>query len=485
MEILPSQSVQRKVARGVAWVGMASALVAICDLVSLALILRYWATVDDYGTASAVMTMLGAACLLGEAGLPASIVQREHGSPEHLSSAFWFGLMVGVALYALVWVTAPLVAIAFDAPILAQVSRAAGIMLVLRPFYTTHQAMLRQQLRFKELSVVRVLANLGELGTKVGTAVAGMGLWCFVIGPLVREAIYAIGVPLSAGWRPSWVFRPRELLADFRFGLRATGGELAYQLYSNFDYQVVAYAYGLTALGYYRAAYELVLEPVRFVSGVVTTVAFPAFSRLRADRASLVDQLVAFTRQNLAVVLLFVAVIVVTADDVLRLVYGADFVIAAGAARILAIVGALRAMSFLGPPLLDGVGRSDLSLRYQLIAASVLATVFILATHVGSSSNAIAAAWAIGYPIPFAILARMVLGQLGITAKAYFRRIARLALIPAVGAGCGLVARLAVSGASPGVRFLVAGGVVIAVTITGLVRFEGYSPAAIAKRLRA
>jgi len=472
------------VSRGVAWVSLASGVVAVCDLVSLALILRFWATAADYGTASAVMTMFGAIQLVGEAGLPAAIVQRAHADPERLSSAFWLSVLLGVVVYAVIWLVAPLVAAAFDTPVIGSVLRVAGLLVVLRPFYTTHQAILRRELRFKELSVVRVIANLAELALKVAAAAAGAGLWSFVIGAVLREAIYAVGVPLVAGWRPRWVLRPRTLVEDFRFGLRSSGGELLYQLYANFDYQVVGYSYGLAALGYYRAAYELVLEPVRFISGVVSTVAFPAFARLHTDRAALVEQLVAFTRQNVAVVGMFVATIVITADDVLRLVYGDDFVTAASAARVLAVVGMLRALSFLGPPLLDGIGRSDLSLRYQMVAATVLSSAFVIATHLGDSSDAVAAAWAVGYPIAFAVLARMVLVELEITAATYLRRVARLALIPVVAAGGGLLARLLVAGAPPIARFAIAGGVVVALSLAGLIWLEGYSPAAIARRLR-
>lgn len=477
-------SVSRSVSRGLAWVGTASALVAVCDLVGLALILRFWTSKAGYGTATLVTTLFGALQLVGEAGLPAALVQRDHADPARLSTAFWLGLMFGAGLYGVIWLVAPLIGQVFDTPLLTDLFRVAGLTIVLRSVYTTPQALLRKQLRFKELSLVRMLANLAELATKVGSAAAGAGLWCFVLGPIAREVVYAVGVPLASGWRPSLVFRPRGMADDFRFGVRSTGGDLVYQLYSNFDYQVVGYFFGREAVGVYRAAYELVLEPVKFVSGVVTVVAFPAFARLRSDRTSLVAQMLAFTRQNLAAVLMFVALIVVTADDMLHVVFGPEFVIGATAARVLAIVGALRALSFLGPPLLDGVGRSDLSLRYQLVAAMALTTSFVIGARLGTSADAVAVAWAVGYPLAFVLLARMVLHELGLTATAFVRPLLRLVAIPVVAAGCGLLARLIATGTSHGVRLAISGGVVLLVSIAGLVAFEGYSPRAIARRIR-
>lgn len=471
--------------RGVAWVGLASAIVAICDLVSVAVILRFWATSADYGSASLVMTTFGALLLIGEAGLPAALVQRDHADPDRMSTAFWLGLIFGGALYGVIFLAAPLVGRVFDAPELVTLFRGAGLLLVIRAFYTTQQAMLRKELRFKELSFVRMIANVVEVSVKIGSAAAGWGLWCFVFGPLARELVYAIGVPIAARWLPRWVFRPRQLADDFRFGARANAGELLYQVYSNLDYQVVGFYFGREAVGLYKAAYELVLEPVKFVSGVVTVVAFPAFAKLRGDRPALVAQLVAFTRQNLAVVLVFVALITVTADDMLFAVFGKDYVAAAHAGRVLAIVGAFRALSFLGPPLLDGMGRSDKSLRYQASAAIVLSGAFVIAANLGTSFDAVAWAWAVGYPLAFVVLARLVLQQLEIGGWAFVRPFARLALIPLVGGLAGLGVRLLVGDIAPLLRLGVVGGTILAVSIAGLVAFEDYSPRAIVKRLRA
>lgn len=478
-------SEQGRVSRGVAWVGLASAIVAVCDLVSVAVILRYWASTTDYGSASLVMTTFGALLLIGEAGLPAALVQRDHADPDRMSTAFWLGLMFGVALYGVIYLAAPLAGRAFDAPEMVSLFRGAGLLLVIRAFYTTHQAMLRKELRFKELSYVRIIANVVEVTVKIGTAAAGWGLWCFVLGPLARETVYAIGVPIAARWWPRWVFRPRELADDFRFGIRANAGELLYQIYSNLDYQVVGYYFGKQAVGLYKAAYELVLEPVKFVSGVVTVVAFPAFAKLRNDRAALVAQLVAFTRQNLAVVLVFVVLITVTADDMLFAVFGKEYVAAAHAGRILAVVGAFRALSFLGPPLLDGMGHSGKSLRYQTSAAIILSTAFVIAANLGSSMDAVAIAWAVGYPLAFFVLARLVLAQLDLGGWAFLRPFARLALIPLVGGACGIVARVLANDAAPLTRLAITSATIIVVSIAGLVIFEDYSPRAIIKRLRA
>ena len=151
--------------------------------------------------------------------------------------------------------------------------------------------------------------------------------------------------------------RLREAAAHVRFGLKTSASGILFHFYTNVDYQIVGYCFGAQANGFYRAAYELVLEPVRIISNVVAEVAFPVFSRLRANRGALIQQFEAFTRQNLVIVLPFLVMVFLCPEAMIRIFLGGDrWVAAAPAARILCAVGILRAMSFVVPPLLDGMG---------------------------------------------------------------------------------------------------------------------------------
>ena len=469
--------------RGIAWVGLASSLVALFDLAALALILNFWITPEEFGAVSIVVTLFGALQLAAELGLPAAIVQRDDPDDDRLSTVFWLGLAAGAAQYALVFAAGPLVARLHGEPVVGDLFRVVGLVLLIRPLYTTHQALLRRRLQFKELSSVRMAANTVEFAAKLGAAIAGAGVWCFAIGPIARELVYALGVPRRARWRPRRVCRPRLAAADFRFGMRSTGGELLFQLYSNLDYQVVAYAFGTAAVGLYRAAKELVLEPVRFVSNVVTVVAFPAFARLRGDRGAVIEQYVAFTRQNLVVVLLLLSVVVVAAEDVLAVLLGAHYAAAAGAARILAIVGVFRALSHLGPPLLDGLGRPNLSLRYHVTATVVLSALFLGAASAGDGFLAVAVAWAVGYPLAFGVLSWMVLAQLRLDALAYLRRVGRIVVWIAAAAAAGLAVHHAAAELRAGARLAISAGTVLGIGLALLASFEGFSPRAIARSL--
>ncbi len=467
--------VHRRVNRGLAWVGAAASLIAVLEVLGTLLILRFWVTPKQYGIATAVVSIFGALELASELGVAASIIgRRVTHTQAQLSTLYWINIAGGVVLYVALWFSAPLLARLHGEPIITDVTRVFGVAIVIRAAYAMPQAMLKRELRFKELSLVRMVANLADFGVKLAVAMAGGGVWAFVVGPIARYVVYATGVPLILRWRPSLVFEPATVRDDIAFGLRSTGGEMIFAVYSNLDYQVVGAVFGPQALGIYRAAYELVLEPVRFISGVVTGVAFPAFARLRSSPPAVARQFIAFCRQNVAIVLGYVAVLLVTAPDALTVLLGTEYRAAATSMRLMAVVAVLRGLSHLGPPLFDGLGRPDLTLRYQIAAGVTLSTLFLVAAlGLGPTMGAtsVALAWAVGYPVAFAMMLRQIFSVVELRGVELVRALLPLVVAAAVASGVGVVLMIVLADAAPALRFGVVTATMVAILFVVVARW--------------
>lgn len=461
--------IARQVNRGLAWVGLASSMVGLLDIIAYGVIWAFWLSNEEIGVAAVAISLFPALDLLADVGLSSAVIQRDDHSEDKISTVFWLNLTLSGILFALLaLVFGPALARLQNAPIVASLLAVYGVKLVWQNVYFIPHAMMRRELRFKEISIIRVLANLAEFAAKIGVAAAGYGIWCFVMGPLARVLITGVGTQICNPWRPRLVLRLRLALDWAAFGFKASASQILYHLYTNVDYQVVAYFIGKEAAGLYTIAYMVVLEPCKVVGNVITNIAFPAFSRLKDRPKELIAQFITFTRMNLVVMLLFLGVVFVAADDLLLAFWGADRLPAAPLMRILCAVGVLRALSLVPPPLLDGLGRPGLTLTYMMVAAIVLPSGFVVsATLFGQEHGAVAVAvaWAVGYPIAFAVLAVLALRQLHLSATAYLRRIAGIPLCAAaagslaaavhwIAAGLPALASLAASSATMIASFL-------------------------------
>ncbi len=437
--------IKSDVNRGLAWIGLASSLVWALDIIATLIILAFWVTPEQYGIAALAMSLFPVLDLVANMGLSAAVIQHDDHTEERICTVFWLNLAMTTTLFALLaLVIGPALANLHGYDIIGLMLAAYGGRLLWINVYLIPLAMMRRELRFKELSGIRTFANFLEFVTKVGSAAAGLGIWCFVIGPSFRAVGYGLGAQYCHPWRPRLLFRFRDTVAWAVYGAKTIASQILFQLYTNVDDQVVGYSFGAEATGFYKLAKLIVMEPCRMISAVIIQIAFPVYSRLKNDRAALIEQLISFTKLNLIIMLALLGVVMVSIDDILML-WGDQFMPAAAPARMLCGVAVLLALSYIIPPLLDAMGRPGLTLTYTAVAAVVLPASFVSAAYFFSDyqEQSVALAWLLGYPIAFAVLFGLALTLLRLPLLGYVRQI------------WGVVACAAIAiGASAGTRWL-------------------------------
>jgi PST family polysaccharide transporter len=419
-----------KVARGVAWAAGAQAIIAIADIVSVMLVMALWVPVEDWGIAALAFpfyTMLDTAADLG---VTSSLIQRDDHTPERVSTVFWLNMMISGGLFLILLVLGPLYGWAVGHSVVGWLLVAYGGKLIFQNVYAIPFAMLRKELRFNEVAIARVSAHLAESIARCVFAALGFTIWCFTLAALSRAFVFGVIMQARHPFIPRLVFKPREVVHYIRFGLRSAASQVLYQLYTNLDYPIVGYYFGAWANGIYAGAYFFVLEPVKTIANVVIDVAFPTFARLRTDRPALVDQFIKFTRLNLIAVLPFIVLIALILPEFLRVFYVgskwtlADVPYVVDTAHILCLVGLLRALGFLGPPLLDGIGHPERTLRYMVIASIVTPGMFVVSANVLGDRigfMSVAVGWAVGYPVAFAALSYLVVKAIQLPIGDYLR----------------------------------------------------------------
>jgi O-antigen/teichoic acid export membrane protein len=190
---------------------------------------------------------------------------------------------------------------------------------------------------------------------------------------------------------------------------------------------------------------------------------------------------------NLVTVLPFVALVFLSAEDMIPVILGERWAAAALPARILCLVGVLRALSFLGPPLLDGMGKPHLTLRYMTIAAITLTGLFVgCAQFLGPRLDylSVAWAWALGYPVAFAALAYMTVAELDVPVRDFWRRIRGIPACVAIGTAAAYAASYTTRSLGHGLHLVVVAGTLIAVTFLLLGYTQGINPRAIKAALK-
>ncbi|HEY6040080.1 MAG TPA: oligosaccharide flippase family protein, partial [Kofleriaceae bacterium] len=279
---------------------------------------------------------------------------------------------------------------------------------------------------------------------------------------------------------------------------RTAASNILYKLYTSVDTPPVLHYFHREAAGIYTLADQFILEPVKTIANVVIDVAFPTFAKLQADRRRVASQLIKFTRLNIMAVLPYTVLLLLICPEILRLFWLGkgtgevkwtphDIDLCVDAIRLLCVMGFFRSLGYLGPPVLDGVGRPALTLRYMIVATFAVPGSFLfgaklLGPHIGFLS--IAVAWAIGYPIAFAVLAYLVIHTIKLPLREYVAASWGIVASCAIGCGVGFGVDRLLGDAGDWLRLFAIGGSALATIGVLFVYWQRLTPKAIAASLR-
>jgi teichuronic acid exporter len=480
----------RNLGRGTIWVGIASGVAGVLDLLTTVACLWLWISPADLGAATLAGALLPVIERLAGLGMPAALVRFADADRRAQSTMIWVNVIGAVAVLGGVIGGRGAIGRAIGEPIVGSLLIGYAAKLVVQTAYVAPEAALRRALAFDRLTQVRIAAAVTEAIVKLGFAYAGahgvpdLRIWCFVAGPIANGVVTAVAIQLARPWRPVLAFDRRFAGEALRYGVQVSGGELLYFVYSNADYLVIGRVWGDAAVGAYRLAYELVLDVVRLISLVTAEVAFPAFARVRGDRARAGALLIRFTRQNAIALVPVIVFLAVAADDLLAVLYPPLPAAAITAARLLCIVGGLRVLSFVLPAMLAGLGHATDALVYHALAAVLLPLAFVAAAWAFPAAGflAVAGAWTVAYPIVFFVLLGRALVRCHVRVIAYVRSLARIVLCGGLAAVAG-VAVHAVD-APRVIRLVAVAAAVLAVDLAALAWLERITPRSVLRAIR-
>ena len=456
-------ALKSQVNRGVAWAAASQAIIAVTDLVSYGVVVAMLVSSGDIGIAAGAMTYWALLDTAADFGVTSALIQRDDHTPERISTVFWFNVLISTGLFVFLLIVGPIYGFGIGKPVVGWLLIAYGGKLLLQNMYAIPFALLRKELRFDDIAKARIIAHTLESVARVVYAMLGWTIWCWTLAALTRAFVFGVIIQIRHPFVPKLVFQVREVLPYIKFGMRSAASQILFRFYVSVDVSMALAKFGDSAAGVYALAVYIVLEPVKTISNVVIDVAFPTFAQLRNDPEALRAQLIQFTRLNVLAVLPVLVVVWLVIPEGLRLfITGPDWTdaklaVCADATRILCLVGTLRALGYLGPPLLDGIGRPDLTLRYMIVATiavpgSFLVGAYLLGDTLGVVS--IAVAWAIGYPLAFAALAYLVVRKIRLPLSDYLRGTWGIIACCAAGFAAGYAVSLALPQQTDGIRAL-------------------------------
>lgn len=278
--------------RGFAWSFTGSVGKALLQIVSMVVLARLL-TPAEFGAAAAAALVVGLAQVVSQLGVGAALVHRRSLTDTEVAAAFYFSLLLAIALAAVLFVLAPIINGLVGLPSDSHLLRLASVALILAGVAAVPTGLMQRQMRFRSMAAVEVLAfGPAAIGVSVLLAVQGMGAVSLVWGQIAAALFTAAGY--LALTRPS--VRPASPTAAWRsirpllgYGSGYSLSQLGNWFALNGDSFVVASVLGPAPLGIYTRAYNLLAQPANVIGAAVDKALFPAMAKVRDDAERLLN----------------------------------------------------------------------------------------------------------------------------------------------------------------------------------------------------
>ncbi len=377
-----SSNLRQKAIKGIVWSAIQSWGRQAIAFIVFALLARLLGP-EAFGLVASASIFLGLIGIFLDQGFSAAIIQRKELEPEHLDTAFWTNVSIGLLMTVFSIATAELVANFFRQPDLTPVIRWLSLSFIIISLSSTQEAIFQRKLDFKPLAL-RELAGVSA-GGLVGVTMAylGFGIWSLVSQQLVNGLVRVLLLWWASDWRPKFNFSTKHFRELFSFGINIVGINLLSFVSTRSDNLLIAYFLGPVALGYYSIAYRLLEIVTQLFIGVITPIALPIFSHLQKDIEKTRQALYkAVQLSNLIGIPIFLGLSVL-APELVVVLFGEKWVSSIPVMQILNLIGILYTGFYFNGPVLMAAGKSAWKLGLDFIKTIGYFIAFAIAVRWG------------------------------------------------------------------------------------------------------
>jgi PST family polysaccharide transporter len=376
-------------ATGVLWSGGSSIITSAVRLLNIAILARLLAP-KDFGLFSLTLLLVDFGNDLGDLGTGPAIIQRKEVSQRLLSTIFWLTIIGGGCIFIISSILAPVFAWFFHEKMLTKLIIVSSLSFIIRPSGFVHRALLQKKLSFNRIGLIEIGSTMVFGLVSITLALKGYGVWSLVYGLLTHRIADVILAWLMSEFRPSLEFESGEIRKVLHFIKNITGERVTYFLSSRMDYVIIGRLLGSTFLGFYTLASEITRLPQRRLSAIITTVAFPTFSRMQEENERLKNSYIKVNKTLSLITFPLMGGLAAFAPEFVRAFYGPGWEPVIVPMQILCALSAIRSIMHNNGTIFYIKNRPDLAFRWGLIQMITIPIPLLIGATYGLRGVAIA-----------------------------------------------------------------------------------------------
>lgn len=386
--------------RGFSWMGGFRVVSRGFAFVRTAILARILSPAQ-FGVYGIVLIVLALLELLTETGVNIFLIQEKDDIDSYINTSWVVSIVRGLIVSLLVIAFAPLIGAFFKSVEVIPLLYLAAVIPLVRGFINPAQVKLQKNLQFGKEFTLRTIVFAVDCLFAIFLALTLKTPASLVYGLIAGAFTEVLLSLVMVSPAPKFIFDKLKTLKVIKKGKWITLAGIFDYLSKNGDNLVVGKLLGTSALGFYQMAYTFSTLPVTEVSDVSGKVVFPIYTRISEDKKRLKRAYILLLLGVTGLVIPLSIAFFVFAKEITLIILGANWLPIIEPIKILAIFGAIKAISGTSSAVFLGLKKQEIVTFITLIRFITLAiTVVPLTVTAGIQGTALAALISSLVPLP-------------------------------------------------------------------------------------
>ena len=370
----PGKTLSQRIIKSSFWLFMLRIIDQGFSLIRLFIIARILDPYD-FGLISITMLILSTLETFTQSGFQQALIQKKENIKTHLDTAWTFLIIRSFIVFLILYLIAPYAAAFFKASEAKIIIQVVGISVILQAFTNIGIIYYQKEIEFNKQFIVQLSSTLADFTIAVIATIILRNVWALVLGTLAGNVARLIVSYIIHPYRPHFNFdiaRAKEL---FTFGRWVFGSSIFGFLTIQGDNILVGNMLGIVALGIYQMAYRISNMPTTEISKVISTVMFPAYSKLQNDLLKLKENYLKILQITAFVSMFITGIIFSLSHDFIVIFLGNKWLPVIPVLQVLVFAGFIRSIAVLTGNVFLGIGKPENDTKLQIVR---LCTIIIL-----------------------------------------------------------------------------------------------------------
>lgn len=354
---------------------------AIVELVVQIIMARLLAP-DDFGALAIMLVFVNLGNVIVQSGLNTALIQTPDATDEDFSTVFWMSLGLSILLYSIVYIIAPLIGAFYEMDRIVWPLRGLSLVLIVNSLNSVQVARVTRDLQMKKIFQSTIVSVFVSAASGIYAACVGAGLWALVVQQVTYQVVGCAVLYIQVDWRPRMVFSVARARKLFSFGWRLLASGLLDQAYQSMTDLIVGKRFSPSQLGLVSQGKKYPLAIGSMLDGAIQPVMLSAVSHVQDDKQR-VKRLVrrALKTSTFLIVPTMIA-FACCAPRLIPALLGDQWKDSVTFLQVYCVTYALLPIHTTNLQALNGMGRSDLFFKLELVKKSYGLTVLLFCAFV-------------------------------------------------------------------------------------------------------